>query len=209
MAAFALLKLQPALIQNCAGKWLRAMGVDCTLVDAPSTDAIQSMLAEGRIFLSADRKLVDKREFQNASVCKTLFFFLTFSIIVSPHCCQVVLVLGTDARDQLLEIVRHFNIVYNPERFLVRCVFCNTEAFEELSPEAARAADTHGSIPTRVFSQVPSFQMCAGCKRIFWRGPKFKNTEEYLLDILRQQEPIDRYCGGCQNLRRWRLFSNF
>ncbi len=45
------------------------MGVDCTLVDAPSTDAIQSMLAEGRIFLSADRKLVDKREFQNASVC--------------------------------------------------------------------------------------------------------------------------------------------
>ena len=32
--------------------------------------------------------------------------------------------------------------------------------------------------------------MCAGCKRIFWRGPKFKNTEEYLLDILRQQDPI-------------------
>jgi hypothetical protein len=58
----------------------------------------------------------------------------------------VVLVLETDAKDQLLEIVRHFKIVYNPERFLVRCVFCNTEAFEELSPEAAKIADTHGSM---------------------------------------------------------------
>ena len=46
------------------------MGVDCRLVDAHSTDAIQLMLDEGRIFLSADRKLVDKRELQNASVCQ-------------------------------------------------------------------------------------------------------------------------------------------
>ncbi len=59
---------------------------------------------------------------------------------------QVVLVLGTDAKDQLLEIVRHFDIVYNPERFLVRCVFCNTEAFKELSPEIARDLDTQGSM---------------------------------------------------------------
>ena len=59
---------------------------------------------------------------------------------------QVLLVLGTDAKDQLLEIVRHFKIVYNSDRFLVRCVFCNTEAFEELSPEAARVADSHGSM---------------------------------------------------------------
>jgi hypothetical protein len=59
---------------------------------------------------------------------------------------QVVLVLGTDAKDQLLEIVRHFKIVYSPERFLVRCVFCNTEAFEELSPEEAIVADLHGSM---------------------------------------------------------------
>ena len=54
--------------------------------------------------------------------------------------------LGTDAKDQLLEIVRHFKIVYNPERFLVRCVFCNTEAFEELSPEAAKVADSPGNM---------------------------------------------------------------
>ena len=111
--------------------------------------------------------------------------------------------LGTDAKDQLLEIVRHFNIVYSPERFLVRCVFCNTEAFEELSPEEAMVADLQCSmlvaflsffrqnsnslcIPARVFTQVPAFQICTGCKRIFWRGPKFKNTEDYLLDILRQ-----------------------
>jgi hypothetical protein len=56
---------------NCspfAGKWLRAMGVDCTIVDVPSIDAIQAKLAEGYVFLSADRKLVDKREFQNAPV---------------------------------------------------------------------------------------------------------------------------------------------
>ena len=59
---------------------------------------------------------------------------------------QVLLVLGTDAKEQLLEIVRHFKIVYNSDRFLVRCVFCNTEAFEELSPEAARVADSHGSM---------------------------------------------------------------
>jgi uncharacterized protein with PIN domain len=58
----------------------------------------------------------------------------------------MVLVLGSDAKEQLLEIVRHFKIVYNPERFLVRCVFCNTEAFEELSPEAARVADEKASM---------------------------------------------------------------
>ncbi len=57
-----------------------------------------------------------------------------------------MLVLGTDAKDQLIEIVRQFKIVYNPERFLVRCVFCNTENFEELSPEAAMAADSLGSM---------------------------------------------------------------
>ncbi len=57
-----------------------------------------------------------------------------------------MLVLGTDAKDQLIEIVRQFKIVYNPERFLVRCVFCNTEKFEELSPEAAMAADSLGSM---------------------------------------------------------------
>jgi hypothetical protein len=51
-----------------AGKWLRAMGVDCTIVDVPSIDAVQAKLAEGCVFLSADRKLVDKREFQNAPV---------------------------------------------------------------------------------------------------------------------------------------------
>ena len=57
-----------------------------------------------------------------------------------------MLVLGTDAKDQLIEIVRQFKIVYNPERFLVRCVFCNTEHFEELSPEAAMAMDSLGSM---------------------------------------------------------------
>jgi hypothetical protein len=50
------------------GKWLRAMGVDCILIDIPSIDSIQMVLAEGRLFLSADRKLVDKREFHKSSV---------------------------------------------------------------------------------------------------------------------------------------------
>jgi hypothetical protein len=44
------------------------MGVDCTIVEEPSINAIQAKLVEGCIFLSADRKLVDKREFQNAPV---------------------------------------------------------------------------------------------------------------------------------------------
>ena len=70
----------------------------------------------------------------------------------------MVLVLGTDAREQLLEVVRHFNIVYNPLRFLVRCVFCNTEAFEELSPAAAQAADTHGSMYVAILTRVSNKQ---------------------------------------------------
>ena len=128
-----------------------------------------------------------------------------------------MLVLGTDAKDQLIEIVRQFKIVYNPERFLVRCVFCNTEKFEELSPEAAMAADSLGSmwvawmlffkqqcnaicIPPRVFTQVPSFQMCSGCRRIFWRGPKFKNAEESLLEILRQWDCVCRRSFECDRV---------
>jgi hypothetical protein len=65
---YCLLLSTSAECRSFAGKWLRAMGVDCTLVDSPSVEAIQAMLTEGRVFLSADRKLVDKREFQNCPV---------------------------------------------------------------------------------------------------------------------------------------------
>jgi hypothetical protein len=44
------------------------MGVDCILIDAPANESIQMALAEGRLFLSADRKLTDKREYQNYAV---------------------------------------------------------------------------------------------------------------------------------------------
>ncbi len=44
------------------------MGVDCILVETPTVEIIEVIHAEARVFLSADRKLVEKKEFQNSPV---------------------------------------------------------------------------------------------------------------------------------------------
>jgi prolyl-tRNA editing enzyme YbaK/EbsC (Cys-tRNA(Pro) deacylase)/uncharacterized protein with PIN domain len=111
---------------------------------ALSVPAIISWVNEsGRIFVTRDRKIAQRRE---------------------PCCIFWMPVNETTAQFELL--TEHFGLTVRPEDLMSRCARCNTLGYTHLTPEQAGIVDP--GIPAKVLHVVKDFWKCRGCGKVYW-----------------------------------------
>ncbi len=113
-------------------KWLRILGYD-TLYDnqIDDDDLIHHCAAEGRIALTRDVRLSQRRRLQHA-------------VLISDDRLLV----------QIQEVLTYIGEQLDPERLLSRCLECN-DPIQSLSKEAVRE-----SVPAYVFETQSHFRSC-------------------------------------------------
>lgn len=92
------------------------------------------LVAGGRVLLTRDRKLLERRE---------------------P--IAAVFIDDADPRRQLAQVIEHFGIAFNTDRLLSRCCACNGVVCVQRTPEEV-AADP--SVPAHVRESVQEFWAC-------------------------------------------------
>jgi uncharacterized protein with PIN domain len=83
----------------------------------------------------------------------------------------------TDARRQLLEIVRRFHLARLAKPFS-RCLRCN------IPLEDAPAEEVLGSVPPRAAALHTEFRRCPACRRVYWPGSHYRRMRALIEETL-------------------------
>jgi len=123
-------------------RWLRVLGLDVAY--DPSLDdpeLVERAVAEGRVILTRDRRLVERRLARN-------------------H----LLIRSDVVEEQVRQVLEELGIRPDPGRLLGRCLRCNTLT-EPMPAEDARAV-----VPPWVARTQDEYRACPVCGRIYWSG---------------------------------------
>lgn len=136
----------------CGGlaRWLRMLGVDAS--HSPGIDdgaLVRHALAEGRVVVSSDHKLFERRVFADGTLT------------------GLFLPVGLPLREQVRYVANHFALPPGPPR----CGLCNGE----LTPVArAAVADV---VPARSLVWAREFFRCLGCAHVYWDGTHWRRIQ--------------------------------
>jgi len=140
-------------------KWLRVLGVDVAYdLNAPDRELLRSAVQEGRILLTRDRRLVQRRG-------------------ISRH----LLIESDYYHEQVRQVVQAFDLAAGIRAF-TRCLRCNTLLRELPKPAAA------GQVPPYVYSTQAEFKWCSACDRVYWGGTHRENMLRQLGVILGERK---------------------
>jgi uncharacterized protein with PIN domain/sulfur carrier protein ThiS len=136
---------------------LRMLGFD-TLYrnDYDDTELLSVSAKEKRALLTKDRKLLE-----------------------NPAVTRGYCVKGKDPREQLLEVMRRFDLFDSIHPF-IRCLLCNT-LLKPVSKEAVL-----GRLPEKVKELFSEFQLCPTCDRVYWKGSHYERMEEFIEGVVRE-----------------------
>jgi uncharacterized protein with PIN domain len=139
---------------------LRLLGFD-TLYDRSRDDSELATIsaAEGRILLTRDRGLLKRRIVSHAYYIRS-----------------------RKPREQLLEVIRRFDLRKNSFRPFSRCLKCNL-LLDSLSREEAA-----GKVPVKVLTLYTRFRRCPACGRIYWRGSHWEQMQKQLELLLEHEK---------------------
>jgi len=150
------------------GRWLRAIGCDVERVDARETDGqialLQRCANEGRILITADRKLASRR---------------------TPG--QVFFIAAKDPQVQFSEVCRQFNIRFNEADFLSRCTACNGIGYYVLTTDEARRRNV---CLESTLERVMEFFACKTCDKVYWYGPRSATIVEKFATMFEENGSI-------------------
>jgi uncharacterized protein with PIN domain len=133
----------------CGGvaRWLRVLGVDATYTPGIEDGAlVEHALAEGRVVLSSDGKLFERRVFTTGELR------------------GLRLPVGLKLLEQLLFVVRALGL---PVGF-PRCTLCNGEL------RAVARAEVGDVVPARSLVWATEFYRCRLCGHVFWEGTHWR-----------------------------------
>ena len=144
----------------CGGlaRWLRILGQDAEYErDADDGELAARARREGRILLTRDRKLLERRAARGGH-----------------------LVRGEGTMEELLDVVRAFGLpVREGEASLFsRCLECN-RALDEVP-----RSGVEGQVPPYVFRTQERFKRCPACHRIYWAATHRDHVLETLAGLL-------------------------
>ncbi len=108
---------------------------------------------ERRILLTRDRGLLKR------------------SMVTHGYCVR-----ETDPRRQVVEVVRHFDLLRLIEPFR-RCLRCNS-LLERIAKE-----EIAERLPPRVRQHCEEFFLCRTCERVYWKGSHFERLSALVQDI--------------------------
>lgn len=143
---------------------LRMLGYD-TLFINPVDDAelVQRAEQEGRVVISGDRRLFERRPIQSGRV-KGLFID-TYQ----------------DHTTQFRRIVRTFGLCKNAS--FIRCLECNTLFVSKLREEAS------GKVPPYVYQTITQYAYCPRCDQFFWEGEHVKRMRALIEQLKEDPDP--------------------
>lgn len=134
---------------------LRMMGFDA-LWDATYADDMLKRLSrdEGRLLLSRDKIL-----------------------IASPDLTRAYCVRSTDPREQIVEVIRRFDLTGIVHPFS-RCIPCN-------GPLVVVSKSTVvGMLQPQTIRVFEEFYQCSACKRVYWKGSHYQRMVQRVREIL-------------------------
>jgi uncharacterized protein with PIN domain len=133
-------------------RWLRVLDLD-TAYDPALDDAavVQLALSQGRIILTRDRKLLERRGARG-------------------H----LLIRSGRVAEQLRQVLDELALEPDPRRLFGRCLRCNTPL------EAVAAGDARRHVPPFVARTQESFRRCPACGRYYWRATHVERMERWL-----------------------------
>jgi uncharacterized protein with PIN domain len=136
-------------------RYLRMAGLDVAWErDAADAALARVAPAERRILLTRDRGLLKRRAVTHGYVVR-----------------------ATDARAQLAEVIRRFDLARRLAPFS-RCLRCNAPLAE------VDAAEVAAEVPPRVRERAGAYRRCPGCRRIYWAGTHHRAMERLLAEAL-------------------------
>lgn len=147
----------------CGGlaRWLRVLGVDTSYrADIDDAALVRLALAEGRLVISSDRKLFERRVF------------------VRGELAGLLLPTGLKRDDQVRFVARSLHI----RPGFPRCALCNGEL------HAVRRDEVGDVVPARSLIWADRFYRCAACRHVFWEGTHW-NRIHRLVDELAGTSP--------------------
>jgi len=138
-------------------RYLRLLGFDAAWErDANDEDLVVLATSEGRVLLTRDRGLLQRRAVTRG-----------------------YLVRESERRRQLLEVLRRFDLVESIEPF-GRCLECNGR----LDPVAK--SEVVDQLPPRTRDDYDEFRRCRECRRIYWKGSHYDALRSVVDGICRE-----------------------
>ncbi len=144
------------------GRWLRAAGYDTVIAPGHHSDRaiLRRAVAEGRLLLTRDRKLLEHRE--------------------APGRVILLACSGTEACARQLTARLGLDWLHAP---FTRCLVCNTPV--EPAPEAVRAA-----VPPEVRVAGWPVRWCPRCRRPYWPGSHVRRMRARLERLAAGRKPV-------------------
>ncbi len=150
----------------CGGlaRWLRVLGVDTSYTPGiDDGELVQHALDEGRIVLSSDGKLFERRVF------------------TAGELVGVRLPVGLRLREQLRFVGKRLDLPLGSPR----CTLCNGEL------AAVSRAEVGDVVPARSLVWAREFYRCRQCEHVYWEGTHWRRigTVRKELEALRAGRP--------------------
>jgi uncharacterized protein with PIN domain len=126
-------------------RWLRMMGYDSLFFDrGDDTEMVRRALSEGRVLLTRDRGIMQRRVVKNGRL-------------------KAVLLESEDPERQMQQLLSAYDLPGRMRPFTL-CLECNG-ALEPRDKEALK-----DRLPPHVYKTQRDFMECPACGRLYWRG---------------------------------------
>ena len=120
------------------------MGYDALILpDADDGELVRVALHQGRVLLTKDSRLMERR-------------------VITTGQVRAFLVQEDDVKEQLRRVAREYGLT-SDNSFSI-CVCCN------LSLEKVRKEEVERLVPRFIFETQDEFANCPGCRRVYWKG---------------------------------------
>jgi uncharacterized protein with PIN domain len=149
-------KLIADAMLGALARWLRILDLDVVYDPAlDDPDLVERAVAENRVILTRDRRLVQRRRARN-------------------H-----LLIRSDVVDeQVRQALEELGLHPDPDRLLGRCLRCNVPT------EPIPAEDARAFVPPWVARTQHEYRACPACGRIYWPGTHTQKMRKRLERIL-------------------------
>jgi hypothetical protein len=103
--------------------------------------------------------------------------------------CDHVLVKDDSPEKQLRQVVKHFDLPINEQKFFSRCLRCN-RSLEKITVQEASYR-----VPPYIQATQGDFSSCPECGRVYWRGTHCRRMGEGLRRLLFAEEDVSPHCS--------------
>ncbi|KAM7257522.1 hypothetical protein ACFE04_013263 [Oxalis oulophora] len=148
-------------------KHLRCVGIDAAVPHSKkpeSRELIEQAYKEKRVLLTRDAKLL-RHDYLPRS--------------------QIYRVESLLKNEQLLEVIKTFQLTISEDKLMSRCTKCNGRFIQKplSTEEAVEAAKGFQKIPSCLFDKNLEFWRCMDCNQLYWEGTQYHNAVQKFIDV--------------------------